>query len=299
MGKLRVTSQMKNPTISVVVPVYNSAGILSELVRRIDKSLCSAGHLFEIILVDDCSTDNSWEKIQGLTVGNTSIRGLSLRRNVGQWHATLIGLSMARGNYLVTIDDDLEYCPEDINRLYAVLLDSKYKVVFGMAGDKYIKQGKNNVLSSFRKGMLNFLWGTAASDSFKVLPRSVLFEGNVFLPRTLLDAFLSKQVHVDMWGYVPVGFNERFSGQSNYFLFKKVKLFFKYSTHYGVRPLVLLGLVMCPLFLLSLFVGGYGVFVAISLFVTFSAFLLYYLKSVYVDLPRIKLSELVAYYSNF
>ena len=103
--------------VSVVVPVYRSRSILAELVRRVSQSL--ARQTFEIVLVHDCGPDDSWEVIQDLSREYQSVRGVNLRRNVGQHNALMAGLHYARGNIVVTIDDDLQHAPEDIPKLVA------------------------------------------------------------------------------------------------------------------------------------------------------------------------------------
>jgi len=105
------------PGLSVVVPVYNSAAILPELVRRLEPVLKSGGKAFEVIFVNDSSRDESWSVIQGLAAGHNWVRGLCMMRNYGQHNAVLAGIRAARFDITVTLDDDLQHPPEELPKL--------------------------------------------------------------------------------------------------------------------------------------------------------------------------------------
>jgi undecaprenyl-phosphate 4-deoxy-4-formamido-L-arabinose transferase len=115
--------------ISAVVPVFNSAPTLAELVDRLDAVLAPLGD-HEILLVDDHSSDGSWERIRTLAQTRPSIRGMALSRNYGQHNAVLAGVRGARGDVIVTLDDDLQHPPEEIPKLLAGLHEG-YDVVYG------------------------------------------------------------------------------------------------------------------------------------------------------------------------
>lgn len=110
------------PDVSIVVPIYNEAATLADLCAAIDAALADRSH--EILLVDDGSTDHSWEVITRLGDANTGIRGLRLRRNFGKATALGTGFAEARGAYIVTIDADLQDDPTEIPRLLAALTPS-------------------------------------------------------------------------------------------------------------------------------------------------------------------------------
>ena len=116
--------------ISVVVPVFNAASTLLELVARLDAVLRRVSAWHEIILVNDGSQDESWSLICGLTQRYPEIVGLDLGRNHGQQNALLAGIYEASGALIVTIDDDLDYRPEDIPLLLDAL-DRGHDVVYG------------------------------------------------------------------------------------------------------------------------------------------------------------------------
>lgn len=106
---------------SLVIPCYRSAGCLRQLVQRIVAVLEARGDPFEIVLVDDASPDDTWNVIEELAAGDTRIRGLEMQFNVGQYVATLCGLKHARGDLLITMDDDLQHPPEELPRLIEAL----------------------------------------------------------------------------------------------------------------------------------------------------------------------------------
>jgi glycosyltransferase involved in cell wall biosynthesis len=118
------------PTVSVVVPVFESAARLPELVARIESALRAAGRPFELVLVNDASRDGSWDVVLALARDRPWLRAVDLARNVGQHGAVLCGTRLARGELVVTLDDDLQHPPEEIPRLLA-RLESGYDLVYG------------------------------------------------------------------------------------------------------------------------------------------------------------------------
>jgi glycosyltransferase involved in cell wall biosynthesis len=117
-------------SISVVVPVYNSAEGLSNLISRLAPVLANNSREYEVILVDDGSPDKSWEAIRHLHSLHEWIRGINLMRNYGQQSALLAGIRAARHELIVTIDDDLQNPPEEIPKLLAELT-AGHDVVYG------------------------------------------------------------------------------------------------------------------------------------------------------------------------
>ena len=106
---------MHRPKLSIVIPVYNSAGIAPELVARIHHALGSLS--FEIIMVNDGSQDESWAVVRSLALEHNEITAVNFRANMGQDNAILAGLRQAKGEYVVIMDDDLQHDPEDIRAL--------------------------------------------------------------------------------------------------------------------------------------------------------------------------------------
>lgn len=107
----------KDVLISVVIPVYNSEKIVGETVTRVSNYLSNINVSFEIILVNDGSSDNSWKIISELAKANNNIYAINLLKNYGQHVANLCGFHEATGEYIVTLDDDLQNPPEEIGKL--------------------------------------------------------------------------------------------------------------------------------------------------------------------------------------
>ncbi len=118
------------PTVSIVVPVYNSQDTLADLAQRLEAVLPAASSAFELILVNDGSRDESWTVICGLAARYAWVRGINLMRNYGQHNALLCGIRAAQHEIIVTIDDDLQNPPEEIPGLLAKLGEG-FDVVYG------------------------------------------------------------------------------------------------------------------------------------------------------------------------
>jgi glycosyltransferase involved in cell wall biosynthesis len=117
--------------ISVVVPVYRSESTLPELHRRLCDVLSSLCESYELILVEDCGGDRSWDVIESLAAKHSNVRGIRLSRNFGQHAATICGFSYARGEWIVTLDDDLEHEPEAIPQLFSKAREG-FDLVYGV-----------------------------------------------------------------------------------------------------------------------------------------------------------------------
>src|SRR6476469_9524314 len=118
------------PSVSVVAPIYNEVESLPHLIEAIASTLTSAGLTYEIICVDDGSTDGSVELLKQLAQNRTDLKAVLLRRNYGQTPAMAAGFNYARGTAIVTLDADLQNDPVDIPRLLAKL-DEGYDLVSG------------------------------------------------------------------------------------------------------------------------------------------------------------------------
>jgi glycosyltransferase involved in cell wall biosynthesis len=126
----RVVHESLGRRISVVTPVYRSEAILPELVRRLESVLVAIAENFELILVNDCSPDRSWDVISDMAGQYSWIRPINLMRNYGQHNALLCGIRAARYDVIVTMDDDLQHPPEEIPKLLEALAGG-YDVVYG------------------------------------------------------------------------------------------------------------------------------------------------------------------------
>jgi glycosyltransferase involved in cell wall biosynthesis len=107
-----------NPHISVISPVYGASGLLHELVEEIKVAVAQITDRYEIILVEDCGPDDSWEKIKALCLADKRVVGIRHSRNFGQQYALNCGLDHAAGEWVVTLDCDLQDRPAEIANLY-------------------------------------------------------------------------------------------------------------------------------------------------------------------------------------
>src|SRR3954465_2234156 len=120
------------PLYSIVVPVYNSEKTLEELCTRIETTFRKMDEGFEIILVNDNSQDHSWSIIKDLKRKfGEKLTAIHLRKNFGQHKALLCGFQFARGEYIFTIDDDLQFSPEDMEILIERMKTTSADLVYG------------------------------------------------------------------------------------------------------------------------------------------------------------------------
>jgi len=239
--------------VSVVVPIFNSADTLTELLGRIISVLKAREIDFEVILVNDGSSDNSWELVKTFAIDDRFIRGINLRRNFGQHNALLCGLRSARYGTTVTMDDDLQHSPEEIPKLLETL-DQGYDVVYG-APEVLTQSVLRNFLSSRIKHIAARASGIASVkeiNSFRALKTNLrdsfrhLDTSDVFI-----DAILAWTT--SRFGVVTIEHNKRSSGVSNYSLVALTNQTLKMLTAYTIAPLrvaILIG---------SLFIGFGGI----------------------------------------
>ena len=117
--------------ISVVVPLYNEAESLPELVAWIDRVAKSNNLAYEVIMIDDGSTDGSWSVVESLRSEYPSVRGVSFMRNYGKSAALYVGFEMAEGEVVFTMDADLQDSPDEIPAMRDMILDEGYDLVSG------------------------------------------------------------------------------------------------------------------------------------------------------------------------
>jgi undecaprenyl-phosphate 4-deoxy-4-formamido-L-arabinose transferase len=139
---------------SVIIPVYNGVGSIEELSDKLISFFESINYTFELIFVDDYSQDESWSKIKNLKKKHAPfVKGLRLSKNFGQHIATCAGFKLAEGNFIVTIDDDLEVEPSNIKLLIDNQLETKSTIVYG-----HLTEVKRSLFRKFFK----FLYSSVA-----------------------------------------------------------------------------------------------------------------------------------------
>ncbi len=245
-----------SPEVSIVIPVYNSGQILPNLVENIRQHIQDK-YTFEIILTDDCSGDNSWDKITALAQTHSFVKGIRLSKNRGQFETVIIGVFHSNGHFIVNMDDDMEHPSEEIFRLIEYLKHHQEKdIVFGTDKTKYLKKGSSQTLHTLRNIFINFVWGKYPTDSFRAFRRNVIFdEAGAFLVRhPMLEAHLKHNLPYEKVAYFPTDFQPRMEGVSGVNFYKKLKLFLLFTPYYFTWKEVfkILTLIFAVSFLLSL-----------------------------------------------
>lgn len=133
----------KPPHVSVVSPVYGCYEALPELCKKLHSVLERITENYEIIFVNDASPDNSWDLIKGFAASDKRVKGINLSRNFGQHQAITAGVDFADGDWVVVLDCDLQYNPQDISKLYHKA-QSGYDVVFGYRKERKDSWFKKN-----------------------------------------------------------------------------------------------------------------------------------------------------------
>lgn len=177
--------------ISVVVPSFNEAESIPELYEWIVRVMKVHTFTYEIIFVDDGSTDSSWDIIEGLNKKDPCVRGIKFRRNYGKSPALYCGFKMAKGEVVVTMDADLQDSPDEIPELYRMITEDKYDLVSGY------KQKRYDPLSK-----------TVPTKLFNATARRVsgiknLHDFNCGLKAYRLDVVKNIEVYGEMHRYIP------------------------------------------------------------------------------------------------
>ena len=121
--------------ISVVIPLYNEEESLPELFAWIQRVMTQNGFSYEVIFVNDGSTDRSWQVIEELAAQNDTVKGIKFRRNHGKSPALYCGFDRAQGDVVITMDADLQDSPDEIPELYRMIKEDGYDLVSGYRSD--------------------------------------------------------------------------------------------------------------------------------------------------------------------
>jgi glycosyltransferase involved in cell wall biosynthesis len=226
------------PQYSVVVPVYNSEKTLHELCSRIAATFQKMNATFEIVLVNDNSTDGSWNVIKELKCDAANhIVAIRLRKNFGQHKALLCGFQFATGEYVATLDDDLQFFPEDIMVLADEAKRSNADLVYG----HYKSERQHSTIRKIGSGFVSFIFEKFGNtpgqgSSYKLIHRSVIEKVKDYNHSfTFLDEILSW--HTTNLAYAEVHHAPRREGKSGYSLLKLVLLTLNLIFGYTTIPL--------------------------------------------------------------
>jgi glycosyltransferase involved in cell wall biosynthesis len=253
--------------ISIVIPLFNEEESLSELTAWIDKVCTENNFTYETLLIDDGSTDKSWEVIQGLSASNPNIKGISFRRNYGKSAALNVGFEHAQGKVVITMDADLQDSPDEIPELYSMITEEGFHIVSGWKKDR-----KDPITKTVPTKLFN--WATRKMSGID------LKDFNCGLKAYSCEVTNAIEVYGEMHRYIPViakwaGFTkigqkvvqhqERKYGVTKFGLERFVNGFLDlfsitFIGKFGKRPMHFFGLLGTIMFMI-----GFGLFLGIAI----------------------------------
>jgi len=219
--------------ISVVIPVYNGGKSLMELCCLLNIELNKLKLSYEIILIDDKSIDDSYEVMKRIRKENKNVKIIKFKKNYGQQNAILCGFRYCRGEYVITMDDDMQNPPYEIENLINKINEG-YDTVYGIAENReysfYRKLGSK--LTDMLFNIICHKPGNIRVSSFRILKRDIIdkiiLETSSFVYISAITLSHTKNI-----GNINVHHNIRKYGKSNYKPFKLIKLFFKIFVYYS------------------------------------------------------------------
>jgi len=249
--------------ITVVVPLFNEEDSLPELCAWIDKVMQKHKFIYEVLLIDDGSKDNSWKVIEEISGNNSSIKGVKFRRNYGKSAALNIGFKKALGDVVITMDADLQDSPEEIPELYNKIAKENFDLVSGW---------KQKRFDPITKTIPTKLFNWAARKASGIY----LHDFNCGLKSYKNTVVKSVEVHGEMHRYIPVlakwaGFaniteqivehQSRKYGETKFGLERFVNGFLDlltvtFVTRFGKKPMHLFGVIGTIMFLIGFIIFG-------------------------------------------
>ena len=249
--------------ISVVIPLYNEEESISELVAWIAKVMYDNNFTYEIIIVDDGSTDSSWDEIRKLTEEYGSIRALRFRRNYGKSAALFCGFREAEGDVVFTMDADLQDSPDEIPAMYKMIVNDKFDMVSG-----WKKKRHDPITKTIPSKLYNWVG--------RVTTGIGLHDMNCGLKAYRRDVVKSIEVYGEMHRYIPVlakqaGFGKigekvvehraRKYGKTKFGIERFINGFLDlmsilFMTKFGKKPMHLFGTLGVFVFLLGFFAAA-------------------------------------------
>jgi glycosyltransferase involved in cell wall biosynthesis len=227
--------------ISVVIPLLNEAESLPELTAWIERVVSSQGYSYEIIFIDDGSTDNSWDVVMDLRSKNAHIKGIKFQRNYGKSAGLQEGFMAAQGDVVITMDADMQDSPDEIPELRRMIVEEKYDLVSGWKKKRHDNTFTKNLPSKLYNAITRRLSGIKLNDF------------NCGLKAYRRNVVKSIEVYGEMHRYIPV--LAKWAG------FRKIgeKVVEHRARKYGVTKFGLSRFINGPLDLASImFVGKYG-----------------------------------------
>ena len=246
--------------ISVIVPLYNEAESLPELEAWIERVMKANGFSYEVIFVNDGSTDDSWDVIERLAAANPAVRGVIFRRNYGKSPALNTGFRRAKGDVVITMDADLQDSPDEIPELYRMITEDGYDLVSGWKQKRYDPLSKTIPTKLFNatarkvsgiKNLHDFNCGLKAYRNKVVKRIEVYGDMHRYIP------YLAKNAGFTRIGEKVVKHQARKYGKTKFGLDRFVNGYLDLATlwftnKFGVKPMHFFGLLGSLMFLLGL-----------------------------------------------
>jgi polyisoprenyl-phosphate glycosyltransferase len=246
------------PLYSLVIPVFNSEQIVGETIGRVVETFTRAGLRFELILVNDGSSDHSWQVISEHARTTPHVIAMDLLKNYGQHHALLAGFRTSRGDYVITLDDDLQNPPEEALKLIDAARSGVHDVVFGRFERKqaagYRRLG-SKVISLINRRVFHQP-PTLAVSNFRLLRRDVvdrICKDNHAYPYVTGQAL----IYSNRPGNVSVRHEPRKVGTSTYSLLRIARLVLTILFSYSLFPLRFAAVIGFAVAVLSFILGGF------------------------------------------
>ncbi len=240
---------------SVVVPVYNSEKTLEELHERLAKVFSRMGKSFEAVYVNDCSRDNSLAVLQKLHGKHDNVIVIDLYRNFGQQNALMCGFNYCSGRYVITLDDDLQNPPEEIENLHAKI-EEGFDAVFGAVMKKEDRPHKNLGSYLVRKlcHKIFDIQGDLRFSSYRIIKKEIIDQiKDMKTPFPYISGMLLSTTNSIT--NLDVRHDPRREGGSGYTLKKLVKLAFNLLINYSSLPLRYVGFAGLAVSFISFIIG--------------------------------------------
>ena len=237
--------------ISVVVPLYNEEESLPALYEWIHRVMDAHGYAWEVIFVDDGSTDGSWSVVQGIKESDAQhVRGIKFRHNYGKSPALHCGFQLAQGDVVITMDADLQDSPDEIPALYEMIVKEKYDLVSGWKKKRYDSKLTKNLPSKLYNATARFVTGLKLHDmncGLKAYRREVVKNIEVFGEMHRYIPYLAKNAGFTRIGEKVVIHRKREFGVSKFGLNRFVNGYLDLMTlwflsKFGKKPMHFFGL---------------------------------------------------------
>lgn len=240
---------------SVVIPVYNSQDTLVPLIGQTREVFLSQNLTFEIILVDDYSTDKSWEVIGKLKKEyENEIIGIKLSKNYGQHNAVFCGIVHSSGEFVITIDDDLQTPPQEIIKLIERQKETKSDVVYGIYQDKkhsWFRNWGSKTIQRLSKWLFKY---AGKGSSFRIFTKQIAQNISIHKhPFTYIDEIF--HWYTDNINFVNVEHQKRLHNKSGYSNWRLIKLFANILFYYTAFPLKIMTIFGFIFSIITLLVG--------------------------------------------